>query len=233
MANDAKEEQKSCKTCSIVPPNQAEVLNGEILKDDQQNLQLRYLSQGVLPTNQLKREKLKRYVTRFKVVQGKLFKRSFQGMWMVCIPTKEANGVLSDLYEGKPTGHPGGRRLWQMVVHQGYYQPTIQRDAQDFAKKCQECQRQGDETHTNHQSLHPIVAPYPFHSWGLDFIGPINPPSERCTWILVATELFTKWVEAVVMKKATGSSVANFLKENIVCHFGVPSKIIQTMAHHS
>ena len=28
------------------------------------------------------------------------------------------------------------------------------------------------------------------------------------------------------MKKATGSSVANFLREIIVCRFGVPSKII-------
>ena len=70
------------------------------------------------------------------------------------------------------------------------------------------------------------MVPYPFHSWGLDFIGPINPPSEGCTWILVATELFIKWVETVAMKKATGSSVANFLRENIICHFGVPNEII-------
>ena len=28
------------------------------------------------------------------------------------------------------------------------------------------------------------------------------------------------------MKKATGNLVANFLRENIICRFGVPSKII-------
>ena len=70
------------------------------------------------------------------------------------------------------------------------------------------------------------MAPYPFHTWGLDFIGPINSPSEGCTWILVAIELFTKWVEAVALKKATSKSVANFLRENIICHFRVPNKII-------
>jgi len=43
---------------------------------------------------------------------------------------------------------------------------------------------------------------------------------------LVATELFTKWVEAVAMKKAMGSSMANFLRENIICHFGVSNKTI-------
>ena len=70
------------------------------------------------------------------------------------------------------------------------------------------------------------MASYPFHSWGLNFIGLINPPSEGCVWILVAIELFTKWVEAIAMKKATGNSVANFLRENIICHFRVPSRFI-------
>ena len=99
---------------------------------------MRYLSQGILPDDWVQREKLKKYVTRLKVVDGKLFKRSFQGRWMVCIPTKEVNGVLSNLHEGEPTGHPGGRKLWQIDLHQGYYWPKMQRDAQDFVKKCQE-----------------------------------------------------------------------------------------------
>ena len=86
---------------------------------------MRYLSQGVLPAGQVQREKLKKYVTRFKVMDEKLFKRNFQGRWMVCIPTKEVNGVLLDLLEGEPTGHPGGRKLWQIDLHQGYYWPTM------------------------------------------------------------------------------------------------------------
>jgi len=28
---------------------------------------------------------------------------------MICIPTKETNGVLSILHEGEPAGHPGGK----------------------------------------------------------------------------------------------------------------------------
>ena len=78
---------------------------------------MRYLSQGVLPADRVQREKLKKYVTRFKVVDEKLFKRNFQGRWMVCIPTKEVNGVLSDLHEGETTIHPNGRKLWQMALH--------------------------------------------------------------------------------------------------------------------
>ena len=34
MDNDAKEEQQSCKACYVIPPDQAEVLNGELLEED-------------------------------------------------------------------------------------------------------------------------------------------------------------------------------------------------------
>ena len=54
----------------------------------------------------------------------------------------------------------------------------------------------------------------------------MNPPSHGYIWILVATEYFTKWAEAVPLRKATGREVANFIKENIIIRFGVPHKII-------
>ena len=57
-------------------------------------------------------------------------------------------------------------------------------------------------------------------------MGPVNPPSRRYIWILVATEYFTKWEEAIPLSKTTGGAVANFIKENIIIRFGVPHRII-------
>ena len=37
---------------------------------------------------------------------------------------------------------------------------------------------------------------------------------------------FTKWVEAIPLRKATGGAVENFIKENIIIRFGVPHRII-------
>jgi transposase InsO family protein len=45
-------------------------------------------------------------------------------------------------------------------------------------------------------------------------------------WILVATEYFTKWVEAIPLRKATGAAVANFIREHIITHFGVLYKLV-------
>ena len=57
-------------------------------------------------------------------------------------------------------------------------------------------------------------------------VGPVNPPSRGYIWILVATEYFTKWAEAVPLLKATGGTVANFIKENIIVRFRVSHRII-------
>nr|POE89671.1 hypothetical protein CFP56_38059 [Quercus suber] len=48
MANDATKEQQNCKTCSIIPPDQVEVLNGELLEEDWQEPYLRYLLQDLV-----------------------------------------------------------------------------------------------------------------------------------------------------------------------------------------
>ena len=71
-----------------------------------------------------------------------------------------------------------------------------------------------------------MVTPWPFHTWGLDLVGPVNPPSCGYIWILVATKYFTKWAEAIPLHKATRGVVANFIKEYIIITFRVPHRII-------
>jgi hypothetical protein len=57
--------------------------------------------------------------------------------------------------------------------------------------------------------LHPILAQVPFEKWGIDFVGPIKPPSRngRKRYILVATEYVTKWAEAIATKNDDCSKI--------------------------
>ena len=108
----------------------------------------------------------------------------------------------------------------------GYYWPTMKRDTTEFAKKCHNCQVQTNLIHTHPQNLHSMVTPWPFHTWGLDLVGPVNSPLHGYIQILVVTKYFTKWAEAIPLCKAMGEAVANFIKENIIARFGVPHRII-------
>jgi hypothetical protein len=60
----------------------------------------------------------------------------------------------------------------------------------------------------------------------LDFIGQFKDNSSNgYTWILTATDYFTKWVEAIPTKSATDKVVMNFLEDKIITRFGVPARI--------
>jgi hypothetical protein len=75
--------------------------------------------------------------------------------------------------------------------------------------------------------LVPVKTESPFQQWGLYFIGEINPHSSaQHKWILTATDYFTKWVEAILTKRATDSVVIEFLEDNILSRFGCPRKIV-------
>nr|XP_025884738.1 uncharacterized protein LOC112940689 [Solanum lycopersicum] len=64
-------------------------------------------------------------------------------------------------------------------------------------------------------------------SWGMDVIGPIEPAtSNGHRFILVAIDYFTKWVEAASYKSVTKKVVADFVRNNLICRFGVPESII-------
>ena len=70
-------------------------------------------------------------------------------------------------------------------------------------------------------------SPWPFSMWGIDMIGRIEPKaSNGHRFILVAIDYFTKWVEAASYANVTKQVVVKFIKNNIICRYGVPSKII-------
>jgi hypothetical protein len=59
--------------------------------------------------------------------------------------------------------------------------------------------------------LQPITIEEPFTQWGLYVIGPINPKSSKGhSYILTATDYFTKWKEAIALKKVDYEELINF-----------------------
>ena len=48
----------------------------------------------------------------------------------------------------------------------------------------------------------------------------------------VAIDKFTKWPEVEAVRKVTAQSAVKFFK-GLVCRFGVPNRVIPTMAHSS
>ena len=79
--------------------------------------------------------------------------------------------------------------------------------------------------------LYSFMEPWPFRGWVMDLIRKIYPASSKGhNFILVAIDYFTKWVEAVPLKKVEQKDVIQFIKEHIIHWFGIPQFITTNQA---
>ena len=68
--------------------------------------------------------------------------------------------------------------------------------------------------------LHSIVKPWPFKGWPMDLIRKIYLASSKgYNFILVATDYFIIWVDAIPLKQAEQKDVIQFIKEQIIHRF--------------
>ena len=74
----------------------------------------------------------------------------------------------------------------------GYFWPTLQKDAKEFVKKYDKCQRFGNVQHIPFEKLMTIASPRPFAQWGLNIIGTLPQGKRQVKFLLVAIDYFTK-----------------------------------------
>jgi hypothetical protein len=60
---------------------------------------------------------------------------------------------------------------------------------------------------------------------GLDLLGPLPPAQGNLSYVVVAVEYFSKWIEAKPLATITSVTVQKFFWQNIVCRFGIPKAI--------
>ncbi|CAN6547333.1 unnamed protein product [Malus baccata var. baccata] len=70
-----------------------------------------------------------------------------------------------------------------------------------------------------------------FYVWGIDFMGPF-PSSYGFTYILLAVDYVSKWVEARAARTNDSKVVADFIRTNIFARFGMPRVIISDGGSH-
>lgn len=113
---------------------------------------------------------------------------------------------------------------WEIILAR-ILLPIALQDAVELVSKCEACQFHSKNIHLPAQAIHTIPLSWPFLVWGLDILDPFPRAVGGFEFLLVAIDKFTKWLEVATMRKVTAQSPIKFLKE-LVCHFGVPTRII-------
>jgi hypothetical protein len=142
-----------------------------------------YLKNQICPDNldTHQRRRLHLESSRYVILGDFLFRRFVDGMLLCCVNNEEAKKLLQETHGSSDSViHAGGyfsaKTTSFKIIRKGYYWPLIFRDSYNFSRSCDKFQKFAGKERLPAMHLRPVLPEFPFSKWGLDFIGPINPP---------------------------------------------------------
>ncbi|GJX59048.1 reverse transcriptase domain-containing protein [Tanacetum coccineum] len=195
-----------------------EVLNAEsvdvcevntVVEEEEDNWMtpiIKCLEKGIWPADENEARTLRMKISQYVIEEGVMFKKSYLAPMLRCVGPLQANYITREVHEGACGMHAGARSVVAEIIRQGYFWPSMHRDTREVVDKCGSCQIHAPVMRLSKMRLNSIMAPWPFHQWGLDILGPLL---DKLKYIVVAIDYFTKWIEAKPLAKITVKDQAN------------------------
>ena len=160
------------------------------------------------------------------LLEGELYYRMIDGVSLKRLSKEDSKVLMGEIHKGVCGSHQSAFKMKWVIKRNGYFWPTMLEDCFAYYKGYQECQKFDNVQRAPASAMNPIIKPWPFRGWGIHSIGQIyQPSSKNHKFILVATDYFTKWVEAIPLKNATSRDMVEFVREHIIYRLGIPQTI--------
>ncbi len=131
--------------------------------------------------------------------------------------------VLKEMHGGLMGSHLAFLRTY-LKIKNNHYWPNMRKEIHEYCKACEKCTANSKSTLKAY--LHPHdLAKAPFQVIGIDFLGPIT-PNYGNKHILVITDYFSRWVEAVALKDQKALTTAKCVFDTVVSRHGMPTAIV-------
>ena len=101
---------------------------------------INFLAEDRVPADEKGAKKVRQTVARYWLsADRKLYRRSFDGPYLQCLPPSKTEELLAELHDGLCGSHVGGRSLAHRAITQGFWWPQMRKDATEYARKCEQC----------------------------------------------------------------------------------------------
>ena len=108
------------------------------------------------------RRALRQLTTRFVICGETLYRRSADGMLLLCLDRVSVDQVMREVHAGVFGPHMREHMLARNIMRMGYFWFTMEIDCCQFVQKCLECQIHGDLIHAPPLELHVLTSPWSF-----------------------------------------------------------------------
>ena len=141
------------------------------------------------------------------------------------VPRSMIPAVLRAHHDDPMAGHLSASKCLD-VIRRRYFWPRMRTDIEEYIASCAPCQRRKTPRRPVAGRMIPIAEDRPFGTLALDFVGPLPATHDGNIYVLVATDHFTKWVEAFPTQAADAETVARVLVNEIFSRHGAPARML-------
>ena len=103
-----------------------------------------------------------------------------------------------------------------------YYWPGMTADVRRYVSCCQRCQQGKLRKQNETPGKHYLHAGAPWRVLAIDLVGPLVKTPRGNTQLLVITDHFIKWADAIPITDGQASTVAQTLNDRVFAYFGLP-----------
>ena len=135
--------------------------------------------------------------SQYVIIVDDIFRRGLDETLLGCLESEESKGTSIDVYEGICRSHSNGLTLAHKLIRAGNYWPNIEQEAIKYQVLQIVPALWESNSHSN-QGANSIFHTMAIQQWAFDLVGQIHLSSSNGhKFIIIATNYFMKWVEAV------------------------------------
>ncbi|WUR04295.1 endonuclease [Vairimorpha necatrix] len=120
-------------------------------------------------------------------------------------------------------GHASASTM-SFMISQRYKWAGMHKDIKEHVEKCKTCLKSGYPLRNTKNKV--IRSERPNQIWVIDLIGRICDTSSQNSFIFIAIDHYSKWVETAVINYKTGSKIMGLIQQLIIEKHGIPERIL-------
>ena len=128
------------------------------------------------------------------------------------------------IWEVHKQAHAGIQRTTSRL-QLNWYWPGMTVDIRAVVSTCEICQMAKDGGTAQAKGTRRLYSGRPWQKLAVDLVGPMPKTERGNVWILVLTDHFTRWQDAMAIPDATAAAVAATLDERVFCYLGIPEEL--------
>ena len=139
--------------------------------------------------------------------------------WLLVLPDSLVQTVLEQIHDRH--GHLGTTKTLETTEKRSWW-PGYAKCIQEWIQRCKSCAERKAPGHKLKAPLYSIPVGGPMEMLAMDFLGPLPETTRGNRYILVISDYFTKWVDAIAVTNQAADTVAQVLYAEVTCRYGVP-----------